>query len=379
METRQSNYSDILFLVDKSKIIGIETPSGTVMFTDDRYKKQLEALIQETIAPYLTPDGLKDEKLWKDALGNDWERIQAKVMAVQTRENAVIPKFNCNIKDIDYLFTEESCLLDRAKLIKKYLRTYGLAVLKYNKASTLPYQAWDTDPVSGAEAEARGFSFNRSKKSIRIKESKVSPASGIYKIPTSIDNIKVERIAECLYYPYIKQVEIPSTVEVLEEAAFDHCEFSQIELPASLKTIGDYAFCSCSIESLIIPDSVTKIGKSAFSNCRNLKKITLSKNLNEISSAMFYSCTELKRLCIPDAVTTICNNAFADCHKLSSVYIPKSVICIEDSCFQDCSSLSLEIPDTVGQIATQCCSGIRHLEYHGPLKSSAHFGAQTFN
>lgn len=43
--------------------------------------------------------------------------------------------------------------------------------------------------------------------------------------------------------------------------------------------IGNNAFANKSIKSVIIPDSVTSLGSYSFYNCKDLKKVTLSKNL----------------------------------------------------------------------------------------------------
>ncbi len=90
--------------------------------------------------------------------------------------------------------------------------------------------------------------------------------------------------------------EIPDTVTVIGEGAFEDC---------------------CDITSIIISDSVTCIGDYAFLGCEFLKSVTLGNGVTTIGEYAFGICESLKSLIIPDSVKTIGEGAFEDCEKLT--------------------------------------------------------------
>ena len=64
------------------------------------------------------------------------------------------------------------------------------------------------------------------------------------------------------------------------------------DIPASVTIIGDYAFDGCCLTSVTIPESVIRIGDAAFSVCDNLTDIyILNKDCNIVSSSEDYYTT----------------------------------------------------------------------------------------
>ena len=135
------------------------------------------------------------------------------------------------------------------------------------------------------------------------------------------------------------------------------------------------------VKSLIIEDGITNIFQGTFDGCKNLKNITLSKNLicidmyvfsgctnliniewstNSVTSAIyekaFEGCKSLENLKLPDSLTFIGSNAFNSCG-LRSIIIPNNTTTICGGAFKDCKNLeSITIPNSVTDIG-----------YHGPL------------
>lgn len=66
---------------------------------------------------------------------------------------------------------------------------------------------------------------------------------------------------------------------------------------------------------------VTKIADNAFKNNKNIKKITIGKNVTTIGEKAFYNCTALTKITIPSKVNKIGKRAFYGCKKLKNITI----------------------------------------------------------
>ena len=114
---------------------------------------------------------------------------------------------------------------------------------------------------------------------------------GSYEIPEGTETIGVSafQLAD------ITAVTIPNTVMILEDNAFDQCEF---------------------LKEVIIPDSVTTIGNSAFVHCNSLEKVTVGSGVTTIGSNAFstYFSNKDSRVIVDmsraDKITSIGKGAF---------------------------------------------------------------------
>lgn len=87
------------------------------------------------------------------------------------------------------------------------------------------------------------------------------------------------------------------------------------------------------ITSVVIPDTVTSLGSGyTFDGCRQMKKVTLSKNVTVIPSYGFANCDVLESINLGDKVTEIEWNAFSGCPNLTLV-LPLSIKEIGDNAF----------------------------------------------
>jgi hypothetical protein len=86
----------------------------------------------------------------------------------------------------------------------------------------------------------------------------------------------------CCPSGYNGEVNIPNTVETIEEMAFSFCNnLRNVKLPEKLTIIKDSAFMYSNIRYLNMPQSVSCIGKDVFKGCRELKRVYVgNKNLN---------------------------------------------------------------------------------------------------
>ena len=71
-----------------------------------------------------------------------------------------------------------------------------------------------------------------------------------------------------------------------------------------------YMYADDKLEYLIIPDNIIEIGKNAFEYCKNLKNITISKNVKNIDHFAFSNCFNIQTLKIESLDFTLGLGAF---------------------------------------------------------------------
>lgn len=176
--------------------------------------------------------------------------------------------------------------------------------------------------------------------------------NGAFKIP---DN-EVEQLKDGVISPNgMNTIQIPETVTVLGEKAFEYNNFKTVDFPKQLQTIGLHCFHGNKLEEVIIPDSVTDLQSGAFSE-NNITKIKLPKELKTISQGVFSMNIRLEKVEIPETVTEIGDMAFAGA-RLSSLHIPNSVVRIGRKAFHLHHLKELTIPGNVKEIGDSAFEG----------------------
>lgn len=137
----------------------------------------------------------------------------------------------------------------------------------------------------------------------------------------------------------LKEINIPNSVEKIEEFAFYDCSklekvtFGTIE-GSKLEEIGESAFNLCSkLREVILPDSVKIIGESAFFSCKKLSKLRIPDGLESIEEYAFYECSSLREVDLGSSLTTLGKSAFA-ATGIKKAHIPGTVEVIEESAFR---------------------------------------------
>lgn len=214
--------------------------------------------------------------------------------------------------------------------------------------------------------------------------------------------IKINKIGKCAFAGAdISTVEIPSSVEIIEESAFEGCTgktslalhkglntignraFANVALTdisfgtdSTLKQIGDEAFSSAAIKQLSIPSTVKTIGRSAFASA-HLEKLTFETriekghrlyDLQNIGDMAFDNSLSLQRLVAPAGVIAKIKGSVADVQnieivgeddieagllaktRVSSLSIGEGVKKIGDRAFEGLKITSLTIPASVLEI-----------------------------
>ena len=156
--------------------------------------------------------------------------------------------------------------------------------------------------------------------------------------------------------------EIPNGIKRIGAGAFRECNaLRDIDIPSSVNVIGEAAFYGTRITNVVIPSNAivensTKGSQrtalfGAFAGCEQLTDIVIPEGTTRIASGMLAGCSSLESLTIPASVTSIGEWAFYDCDALTSITIPNGVTSIEEGTFMRCSKLtSITIPSGVTNI-----------------------------
>ena len=189
-------------------------------------------------------------------------------------------------------------------------------------------------------------------------------------IPAEYNGKAVSAIGESAFYysSTVKKINVPSTVEIIDDAAFHRCynlESVVFEENSKLSSIGDDAFLFCDKLAFInIPDGVENIGGEAFRSCFSLYEIILPDEILHIGVDAFTGTgyyldgnnwengvlyignylikanTSFSGRCnVNEGIKLLADEAFSGCYNLKSVDISSSVERIGKSAFANCSSL----------------------------------------
>ena len=91
----------------------------------------------------------------------------------------------------------------------------------------------------------------------------------------------------------------------------------KIEFSEGDEQIDDDQFRGCTkIKRIEVPSTIKVIRQSAFQGCTQLMEVKLSEGLTDIRDSAFRDCTSLKSIEIPSTVKVIGDAAFRDCTQL---------------------------------------------------------------
>ena len=157
----------------------------------------------------------------------------------------------------------------------------------------------------------------------------------------------VTSIQECAFEGSgIRKIEIPDTVQSLENRSFASCaDLSEIHIPASVTSMEDRVFLDShalltagpsdgSADYNIKFDWKETIPASAFSKAP-ITHAHLPEGLKTVPNSLFSTCDNLKVVVLPSTVETIDSYAFYKCPALTTVRMPENIRRIEDYAFSN--------------------------------------------
>lgn len=187
---------------------------------------------------------------------------------------------------------------------------------------------------------------------------------------------------ELFYDSGLREIVLPSTVELIGERCFDGCrELSEIELPEGIKHIGRWAFRNASaLKTISLPVSLESVGdevfqgctslehvdyhvpeasgRSLFQFCENIESVYLDNTVRFLPYALFSRCGNLKEVAGGENVEVISENAFYGCTQLKNFPFSQNLKVVGSMAF--CASgldQSLVLPESLDSIGIMAFDG----------------------
>ena len=129
----------------------------------------------------------------------------------------------------------------------------------------------------------------------------------------------------------ITWLEIPDTVQSIDNFAFKGNRLSVLNIPDTVQSIGAGAFMGNNLQTLTIPDTIQSIGEYAFDK-NQLTTINFNNTMHHINNGVFGN-NLLTTLTIPDTIQSIGIGAFGY-NRLLTLVIPNTVESIGDHAFE---------------------------------------------
>ncbi|MBQ3001719.1 MAG: leucine-rich repeat protein [Bacilli bacterium] len=171
---------------------------------------------------------------------------------------------------------------------------------------------------------------------------------------------------------YIKEVQLPHTIEIIDRNAFLNVKnmttltiADSEKEPSKLTEIGADAFNGCAkLTNVTFPNSLIKLGKSAFKGCTSLTNMTFPSAITVLPESLFEGCTALEIVSLKSTVEEIAKFAFKGCTALTQMKLPEKFKTIGEGAFYGCSAIKeIEIPSGVEVISKDAFNGCSHLNF----------------
>ncbi len=167
--------------------------------------------------------------------------------------------------------------------------------------------------------------------------------------------------------PALKSVSIETSLDTIEEYAFDECPVLEDVFIGSVVTVNDYAFYKCpELKTLEVYGGFKNMGRNIFKDCTKLQKVILHNGTVNIGYGMFENCKALQTIVLPDSIASIGDFAFDNCTSLKAIRIPDSVTTVGRYAFHNCKEATKLIighnAEDIGEYAFAGCEKLTNVE-----------------
>ncbi len=178
-------------------------------------------------------------------------------------------------------------------------------------------------------------------------------------------NDGLKAIAGYAFYctTYKKPLVIPESVEDIHDSCFGFSDIPDIIFPSWVVEIGDSWFYNSFADTIHVPQQITRIGRSAFCFSR-IRHIDLPDGIHTIEPYAFNLCDSLREIKLPLELTTLQEGVFCRCKNLKRVTLNKNIKRVK-AVFTDCPSLSdlYLLSERPPRLDEECPLGYRDPEY----------------
>ncbi|MBR6771086.1 MAG: leucine-rich repeat domain-containing protein [Lachnospiraceae bacterium] len=179
-------------------------------------------------------------------------------------------------------------------------------------------------------------------------------------VPHGVHSIGEEAFKACIS---LKKVVLPWGLHRIMARAFKGCrKLEEVEIPAGVCEIGDYAFHRChSLKKIILPPSVEELGNCVFLYCDSLEEVRLP-GVRRLGKQVFVNDVQLKKLEISRQLQEDCIcDVFTGCGNLREISFPDGECCVIPNAVEAVAG-NLPVPGLVRTIAVDI---LRMMELDG--------------
>lgn len=167
-------------------------------------------------------------------------------------------------------------------------------------------------------------------------------------IDASVSILPAEMFVDC---GSLQSVVLPNNLVTIGESSFENCKLLQsMEWGSALTTIMKNAFKKCGFVNVELPSSVKVVQENAFRDCKSLISIALPSGIMTLEKEIFRGCDKLVDVVLPAKLETIGENLFRDCKLLSHIELPMNVTTIYNNAFRGTALTELTLPASVQKI-----------------------------
>lgn len=159
---------------------------------------------------------------------------------------------------------------------------------------------------------------------------------------------------------YTGRIQLPSEVEYagnsyrvreIGRCAFAYSSIEHIDMPNSIEVVGDRAFDSCEkLTEIIFPDSIHTIGEAVLNECDNLVSVRLSNNLRRLEKYSLYGCINLRKVELGNGLQYIGKEVFHSCDELTEIELPASIEMMAEEAFSFSGLEVITLPDGMREV-----------------------------